>query len=101
MTARLIYDPSSAPLRYACGVSGSGSNYEKIHAGHPEARHVVFSNVPDCAGLAKARNSGAPAVASSTNPAHHAFFSKPSAVAWTPSRLSHEQFPPGNNRSPF
>jgi phosphoribosylglycinamide formyltransferase-1 len=67
MTARLIYDPSSGPIKYACGVSGSGSNYEKIYAGRPETRHVVFSNAPNCAGLAKAQNFGAPAVALDSN----------------------------------
>ena len=62
MTRRLIFDPSSGPLRYACAVSGSGSNYEKIYEANPALRHVVFGNVPGCAGLRKARDRGAPAV---------------------------------------
>ena len=59
MTARLVYDPSSGPMRYACGVSGSGTNYEKIYERNPDIYHVVFSNVPGCAGITKARNHGA------------------------------------------
>ena len=49
-------------MRYACGVSGSGTNYDKIYEGDPQKQHVVFSNVPGCAGLTKARNYGAQAV---------------------------------------
>ena len=49
-------------MRYACGVSGSGTNYEKIYERAPETYHIVFSNVPDCVGVAKARNHGAPVV---------------------------------------
>jgi phosphoribosylglycinamide formyltransferase 1 len=59
MRGEPVYDPSSGPMRYACGVSGSGSNYEKIYEWNPERRHIVFSNTPACAGLAKARNHGA------------------------------------------
>jgi len=59
VTARLVYDPSSGPMRYACGVSGSGTNYEKIYDRDPGKYHVVFSNVPGCAGITKARNHGA------------------------------------------
>ncbi|MDI7259523.1 MAG: formyltransferase family protein [Thermodesulfobacteriota bacterium] len=62
MTARLVFDPSSGPMRYACGVSGSGTNYEKIYDGDPGKYHVVFSDVPGCAGIAKATNHGAPTV---------------------------------------
>ena len=62
MTARLVYDPSSGTMRYACGVSGSGTNYEKIYEWDPDKRHIVFSNVADCAGMVKARNHGAPVV---------------------------------------
>ena len=62
MTATLVYDPSSGPIRYACGVSGSGTNYEKIFERDPDKYHVVFSNVPGCAGMVKARNHGAPVV---------------------------------------
>jgi phosphoribosylglycinamide formyltransferase-1 len=49
-------------MRYACGVSGSGTNYEKIFERDPGKYHVVFSNVPGCAGITKARNHGAPVV---------------------------------------
>ena len=62
MTARLVYDPSSAPMRYACAVSGSGTNCEKLYEWDPDKYHVVFSNVPGCAGIGKARNHGAPVV---------------------------------------
>ena len=60
MTARLVHDPSSGAMRYACGVSGSGSNYEKIYERNPDREHLVFSNSPHCAGVAKARSHGAP-----------------------------------------
>lgn len=59
----LIYDPSSGPMRYACGVSGSGTNYEKIYERNPAVYHVVFSNAPGCTGIAKAKAHGAPVVA--------------------------------------
>jgi folate-dependent phosphoribosylglycinamide formyltransferase PurN len=62
MTAKLLYDPSSGPMRYACGVSSSGTNYEKIYNGDPNIYHIVFSNVCDCAGVMKARKHGAPVV---------------------------------------
>jgi phosphoribosylglycinamide formyltransferase-1 len=62
MAARLVFDPSSATLRYACGVSGSGTNYERIYEQGPDKHHVVFSDVPDCTGITKARNHGAPVV---------------------------------------
>ncbi len=63
MTARLVFDPSSGAMWYACGVSGSGTNYEKIYEQDPEKHHIVFSDVPGCTGIAKARNHGAPVVA--------------------------------------
>jgi len=62
MTAGLVFDPSSGAMKYACGVSGSGSNYEKIYEWDPHKHHVVFSNAPGCAGLMKAREHGAPVV---------------------------------------
>jgi phosphoribosylglycinamide formyltransferase 1 len=62
MTAKLVYDPSSGTMRYACGVSGSGTNYEKIYEWAPDKDHAVFSDVPGCAGIVKARNHGAPVV---------------------------------------
>ena len=60
MTAKLLFDPASAPMRYACGVSGSGSNYDRIYEKDPGKYHVVFSNAPGCKGVAKARKYGAP-----------------------------------------
>jgi folate-dependent phosphoribosylglycinamide formyltransferase PurN len=60
MTARLVHDPSSGSMRYACGVSGSGSNYEKIYEWNPQRAHLVFSNAPRCPGVAKARIHGTP-----------------------------------------
>ena len=60
MTANLIYDPSSGPIKYACGVSGSGTNYDRIYERDPAKYHVVFSNAPICAGVSKARDRGAP-----------------------------------------
>lgn len=62
MTAKLVFDPSSGAMKYACGVSGSGTNYDRIYEGDPGKRHVVFSNVPGCAGLVKAKNYGAQTV---------------------------------------
>jgi phosphoribosylglycinamide formyltransferase 1 len=62
MTTRLVFDPSSGPIKYACGVSGSGTNYEKIYERDPGKYHVVFSNVPGCSGVVKAANHGAPVV---------------------------------------
>ncbi len=62
MTTRLIYDPFSGRMNYACGVSGSGTNYEKIYEWDPDKYHVVFSNVSDCQGIVKAKNHGAAVV---------------------------------------
>jgi len=62
MTARLVYDPSSTKMRYACGVSGSGTNYGKIYEWDRSKDHVVFSDVPNCEGMKKARKHGAPVV---------------------------------------
>jgi folate-dependent phosphoribosylglycinamide formyltransferase PurN len=61
MTAKPVFDPSRGPMRYACGVSGSGTNYDRIYEGDPRKEHVVFSNVPGCRGLVKARDYGAQA----------------------------------------
>lgn len=60
MTAALVYDPSSGPMRYACGVSGSGTNYDRIYEWDPDKYHVVFSNAPGCAAIAKAEKRGVP-----------------------------------------
>ena len=62
MSAKLVFDPSSGNMNYACGVSGSGTNYDRISEGDPQRKHVVFSNAPGCAGMVKARNYGAQAV---------------------------------------
>lgn len=62
MSAKLVFDPSSGKMNYACGVSGSGTNYDRIYEGDPQRKHVVFSNVPNCAGMVKAQNYGAQAV---------------------------------------
>ena len=62
MAPRPLYDPTSGPMKYAAAVSGSGTNYEKIRERDPYVAHVVFSNSPGCAGLAKALTFGAPAV---------------------------------------
>ncbi|MCX8021369.1 MAG: formyltransferase family protein [Syntrophorhabdaceae bacterium] len=58
-----VFDPSSGAMKYACGLSGSGTNYEKIYERDPEKRHVVFSNAPDCSGVKKAKEKGIPVVA--------------------------------------
>jgi len=62
MAPRPLYDPASGPMKYAAAVSGSGTNYEKIRERAPGVEHVVFSNAPGCAGLAKASALGAPTV---------------------------------------
>ncbi len=62
MPAKLIFDPSSGSMNYACGVSGSGSNYEEIYKRDPHKHHVVFSSVSDCTGVDKAKGHGAPVV---------------------------------------
>lgn len=55
MKGKPVFEPSDRPLRYACGVSGSGTNYDKIYEADPDKPHIVFSNAPDCAGVNKAR----------------------------------------------
>jgi len=62
MAAKLLFDPSSGAMNYACGVSGSGTNYDRIFEWDPRKDHVVFSNVPGCSGIGKAKNYGARAV---------------------------------------
>ncbi len=47
-------------MRYACGVSGSGTNYDRIYERNPGTRHVVFSNAPGCAAVVKAAKRGVP-----------------------------------------
>ncbi|MDR2018744.1 MAG: hypothetical protein LBQ00_07760 [Syntrophobacterales bacterium] len=62
MAPKPVFDPSHGPMKYACGVSGSGTNYDKIYERDPNKQHVVFSNVPGCAGAAKAKTRGAQSV---------------------------------------
>jgi len=49
-------------MTYACGVSGSGTNYDKIYEKDPLKHHVVFSNVPGCPGAVKAAQRAVPVV---------------------------------------
>lgn len=58
MAVKLIFDPSQGHMRYVCGVSGSGTNYDRIYERDPEKFHLVFSNAPGCAGVEKAKNRG-------------------------------------------
>jgi len=62
MTAKLVFDPSLSKMKYACGVSGSGTNYDRIYEGDPQKEHLVFSNVPGCRGMEKAWKYGAQAI---------------------------------------
>ncbi len=62
MPAKLVFNPSLSKMRYACGVSGSGTNYDRIYEADPQKKHLVFSNVPGCKGMQKALNYGAQAV---------------------------------------
>jgi phosphoribosylglycinamide formyltransferase-1 len=62
MAAKLVFDPSLSKMKYACGVSGSGTNYDRIYEGDPQKEHLVFSNVPGCRGMEKAWKYGAQAV---------------------------------------
>lgn len=62
MPTKPVFDPSSSRMKYACGVSGSGTNYDRIYEGDPQKKHLVFSNVPGCKGVQKAWNYGAQAV---------------------------------------
>lgn len=62
MKGKPIFTPNEKSLRYACGVSGSGTNYDKIYEADPDKTHIVFSNVPDCAGIVKAKKRNIPVV---------------------------------------
>ncbi len=42
-------------MTIACFVSGSGTNYRAIVSGNPKHNYIVFTNRPDCAGTAIAR----------------------------------------------
>lgn len=62
MKGKPVYTPWDRPLIYACGVSGSGTNYDKIYEGDPKKPHIVFSNVLNCSGINKARARNVPVV---------------------------------------
>ena len=62
MPTKPVFDPSLSKMKYACGVSGSGTNYDRIYEGDPQKEHLVFSNVPGCRGMEKAWKYGAQAV---------------------------------------
>jgi len=62
MPTKPVFDPSLSKMKYACGVSGSGTNYDRIYEGDPQKEHLVFSNVPGCRGMEKAGKYGAQAV---------------------------------------
>lgn len=50
-----IYSPSGRKMVIAVGVSGSGTNFDAIYKADPSKSYIVFSNVPDCLGVQKAR----------------------------------------------
>jgi len=54
---QLVYDPtkSGGEMVIVCFVSGSGTNYREIVAQNRNHKYVVFTNRPDCAGVAIAR----------------------------------------------
>ncbi|HPU28695.1 MAG TPA: formyltransferase family protein [Syntrophorhabdaceae bacterium] len=62
MKGKPVYTPWDRPLIYACGISGSGTNYDKIYEGDPKKPHIVFSNVLNCSGINKARARNVPVV---------------------------------------
>jgi phosphoribosylglycinamide formyltransferase 1 len=57
---QLIYDPAKSGkiMDIVCFVSGSGTNYREIAAKFPEHHYLVFTNRPDCAGVAIAKMNG-------------------------------------------
>ncbi|MFC2122402.1 phosphoribosylglycinamide formyltransferase [Bacteroidota bacterium] len=54
---QLVYDPSKfgKEMTIVCFVSGSGTNYREIVAQNRDHRYVVFTNRPECGGVAIAR----------------------------------------------
>ena len=54
---QLVYDPtkSRGKMTIVCFVSGSGTNYREIVAGNRNHNYIVFTNRPDCGGVAIAR----------------------------------------------
>jgi phosphoribosylglycinamide formyltransferase-1 len=57
---QIIFDParSGRQMTIACFISGSGTNYREIAKAGPEHHYLVFTNRPDCAGVAIARANG-------------------------------------------
>lgn len=56
----MIYDPSKSGKRMTivCFVSGSGTNYREIVKRDPNHNYIVFTNRPDCGGVAIAKENG-------------------------------------------
>lgn len=56
----MIYDPDKSGKRMTivCFVSGSGTNYREIVKRDPRHNYIVFTNRPDCGGVAIARENG-------------------------------------------
>ncbi|MFC1954751.1 formyltransferase family protein [Chloroflexota bacterium] len=54
---QFVYNPSISgeKMTIVCFVSGSGTNYREVVSRNPAHRYVVFSNRPDCGGVAIAR----------------------------------------------
>ena len=54
---QLVYDPtkSGEVMTIVCFVSGSGTNYREIVTENRNHNHIVFTNRPDCGGVAIAR----------------------------------------------
>jgi phosphoribosylglycinamide formyltransferase-1 len=57
---QLIYDPTKSGKRMTivCFVSGSGTNYREIVKRDPNHHYLVFTNRPDCGGVAIAKENG-------------------------------------------
>jgi len=54
---QLVYDPfkSRGKMTIVCFISGSGTNYREIVAQNRDHTYIVFTNRPDCGGVAIAR----------------------------------------------
>jgi phosphoribosylglycinamide formyltransferase-1 len=57
---QLIYNPTKSGKRMTivCFVSGSGTNYREIVKRDPNHHYLVFTNRPDCGGVAIAKENG-------------------------------------------
>ena len=57
MMKQLVYDPSKSErkMTIVCFVSGSGTNYREIVTRNRDHKYIVFTNRPDCGGVAIAR----------------------------------------------